>query len=182
MHPKSGRLLISDPFLMDPNFKRTVILLCEHEREGTLGFVLNKPLDLTLADAVPELDNFIGTLYYGGPVQTDTLHFIHTRGDLIEDSVELMDGLFWGGNFELLKILIETDQIEEEDFRFFMGYSGWGPGQLRDEIDSKSWLVTEANQEHVFIEDTYELWRSVIQTERSDYAAISNFPENPSLN
>ena len=93
---KSGNILLSEPFLEDPNFRRTVIFLCEHHKEGTIGFILNKPLDIKISEAMPDLEGFNAPLFFGGPVQTDTMHFLHNLGDMIDDSVEITKGVYWG--------------------------------------------------------------------------------------
>ena len=120
--PQKGKLLISEPFLNDPNFKRTIILLIENNEEGALGFILNKPTELTLKDAIENYPDFDTTVYYGGPVQLNTLQFIHRAGDIVEGSMEIGNGLYWGGSFEKLRILIEDKLVKPEDFRFFIGY------------------------------------------------------------
>ena len=180
--PAKGKLLISEPFLLDPGFKRTVVLLTEHNDDGSVGFVLNKPLNVKLNDAITEFPDFEAPIYLGGPVQPDTLHYIHTIGDKLEDSIEVKKGLYWAGDYELLKILIETGQVEPNDFRFFVGYSGWSPGQLEDEMKAKSWIVTNAKAKDVFSKEPEQLWRDVLKKMGKGYAVISNYPEDPNLN
>jgi putative transcriptional regulator len=149
--PKKGGLLISEPFLPDPNFERTVVLLCEHNEEGSVGFVLNKPSILKFDEAVEEVSDFSPTLYVGGPVQQDTLHFIHRSSNGFEGSLQVTDEIFWGGNYEQLVTMINTKTIVPEDFKFFLGYSGWAPGQLEEELKQKSWIViNNATAEDVF--------------------------------
>ena len=97
--PEKGRLLISEPFLPDPNFERTVVLLCEHNVEGSFGFVLNKPGIVKVDEVMDELKNFNHDIFIGGPVQQDTLHFIH-RNKEIEGGAAVMQDICWGGNFE----------------------------------------------------------------------------------
>jgi putative transcriptional regulator len=94
-----GNLLISDPFLKDPNFLRSVIFLCEHQEEGTVGFIINKLHDEPLENYIEASANLSFPLYYGGPVATNTLHFIHQCPDLISEGLEINDGIFWGGDF-----------------------------------------------------------------------------------
>src|ERR1043165_7887300 len=119
--PGIGKLLVSEPFLLDSYFKRSVILLGEHSLEGTVGFILNKPTDLTLNDALEDFPKFEVPLYFGGPVQTDTIHFLHTLGEKLEGSKRILPGIYWGGNLEALKLLIETGQVKKTDIRFFAG-------------------------------------------------------------
>ncbi len=179
---RQGSLLISEPFLPDPNFKRKVVLLCEHNTEGTVGFILDNPLEVSIQEAIPDFPEFDAKLFIGGPVQTDTLHFIHDVGDMLEGSTKVLDGVYWGGNFEALKILIDTGQVTPANFRFFLGYSGWGAGQLRHELRDKSWIVTEGSREQIFKEKPDDLWKKVLRNMGKEYAIVSNFPEDPSLN
>src|SRR3954464_13038426 len=106
INPEVGRILISEPFLLVSYFKRAVILLGEHSEEGTVGFILNKPTDLKLNDALEDFPPFDAQLYFGGPVQTDTIHFLHTLGPKLEGCKEILPGIFWGGDLETLKLLI----------------------------------------------------------------------------
>ncbi|ELR71476.1 hypothetical protein C900_02539 [Fulvivirga imtechensis AK7] len=180
--PEKGSLLISEPFLPDPNFERTVVLLCEHSSEGSFGFVLNKVSAVTLEEIMEDVNSFNEPVYIGGPVQQDTLHFIH-RANYLEGGVEVSPGLYWGGNFEQLMILIDTKQIKAEDFRFFIGYSGWGAGQLEDELKTDSWIVANhATPDLVFEEDGENLWRAVLKQLGGRYNIYSNYPTDPRLN
>lgn len=182
MEPCVGRVLISEPFLMDSYFKRTVILLGEHGEDGTVGFILNKPTDLTLNDALEDFPPFDAPLYFGGPVQTDTIHFLHTLGKKLEGSKEIMPGIYWGGSLETLKLLIETRQVSKDEIRFFAGYSGWEPQQLDDEMKGRTWLVFNGKKDFAFSQNPDELWGEVLRSMGSQYAILANFPENPSLN
>src|ERR1051325_4344894 len=161
--PAKGKLLISEPFLLDPNFKRTIILLGEHTDEGSICFILNKPTDLKLHCILEDFPEFDAPVFYGGPVQVNSLQFIHRTNALLEDSIKIMDGLYWGGNFELLKIYIQSGEVEPEDFRFFIGYSGWGAGQLEDEIAINSWLLTNSSTDNIFSIEPDKLWTDVLK-------------------
>lgn len=180
--PRAGALLISEPFLPDDNFKRSVVLLCEHNDEGTIGFILNRPLGVTVTEAVEDFPSFPSSLYLGGPVENNTLHYLHRLGEEIPGSVEVLDGLFWGGNFEILKAKLGQGVIKEEDIRFFLGYSGWSPGQLDDELKEKSWIVSQAKSQYVFETETDLLWKTILQEMGGQYFIMSNFPDNPQLN
>ena len=142
LSPKKGRLLISEPFLADPYFRRTVVLLCEHNSEGSFGFVLNKFIDVSVNDLVDDLPEFGHRISMGGPVQSGNLYYIHTLGEKIEGSVEIVKGVYMGGSFELLKLMLNSGQVDEDQVRFFVGYSGWGQDQLAEEMEDRSWLVT----------------------------------------
>ncbi|MGY4384311.1 putative transcriptional regulator [Pedobacter sp. UYP24] len=183
LEPSLGKLLISEPFLMDPNFKRSVILISDFEEEGTVGFILNHPGVLLLKDLIPEMPNADFPVYIGGPVATDTVHFIHRCYDKINDGQEIAKGIYWGGNFEALKVLINNNSIDPSEIKFFIGYSGWGKEQLHNEIQENTWIVS--NQYHpdvVFSSNEEEVWREVIINLGPKYAHVSNFPQNPSLN
>ncbi len=179
---QKGKILISEPFLNDPNFKRTIILLAEHNEEGSVGFILNKPTNLKIKDAIEDFPEFEAIVYYGGPVQINTLQFIHKAGDIIEGSVEIADGLYWGGSFDILKTLIENNQVTPEDFRFFIGYSGWGEEQLEDEMKIKSWIVADSKIENIFSDEPDKLWREILKSMGKKFAILASFPENPSVN
>jgi putative transcriptional regulator len=180
--PAAGQLLVATPVLTDPNFKRSVILLCEHNNEGTFGFIINKKLESTVDDVMPDFPLPKVHLYLGGPVQTDTIYFLHNKGNLLEGSVNVGNGIFWGGNFEQLKLYIETNIITENDFRLYIGYSGWDTGQLNDELEEKSWALLENKHEYVFNDEPLLLWNDIAKNIGGEFAVARLFPENPSLN
>ncbi len=181
--PAKGDLLISEPFLPDPNFERSVILICEHNHDGSIGFVLNKPLTLHLADVLEEVNGFDKMLYRGGPVQEDTLHFIHKTGDSLDKSEEIGQGIYWGGSFEDLLSKINTRQLNPDDFLFFLGYSGWSPGQLENELKEESWIIHKrASAYDVFDTSPANLWREVLNNMGGKYRMFSNYPIDPRLN
>ena len=139
VQPAAGILLIADPFLKDPNFLRTVVFLCDHKEDGTIGFVLNRQYENTLDELVPGLEGYKLSVYYGGPVQPDTIHFLHQYAD-IPGSLEVLKGVYWGGDFDQIIEMIKTGMISPDKIRFFIGYSGWDKGQLSKELDQKSWI------------------------------------------
>lgn len=178
-----GSLLLAEPFMEDPNFKRTVIILAQHTKEeGSFGFVLTRPAPMALADVVDGFDGFEAPLFVGGPVQIDTLHYLHTVGDMLPGSVEVVPGLYWGGSFEKLKQLVLAGAVQPEQFKFFLGYSGWEEGQLEEEMKDNSWIVHPAKSRYVFKTNPDDLWKKVLQEKGGDYAMMVNFPENPILN
>lgn len=181
--PKRGSFLISEPFLPDPNFERTVILLCEHNEEGSVGFVLNKPSILRFDEAVEEVQNFHVPLFIGGPVQQDTLHFIHRSGHIIEGSIKIADHIFWGGNYEQLITIINSGEIKKNDFKFFLGYSGWAPGQLDEELKQKSWIVYEnVTEDKVFNVKSKFLWKEILHDMGGKFKVFANYPVDPRMN
>jgi len=182
--PSVGKLLISEPFMKDPNFTRSVVLLTEHGEDGTLGFVLNQPSLVIVEDLIEEIKGGPDfPVYLGGPVGIDTIHFIHRCPDKIPGGEEISKGIFWGGNFETLKALINQGSVTEAEVKFFIGYSGWGVDQLTEEMKSNTWIVSDQyDSDMIFSADEEQLWREVIIHLGPKYAHISNFPQNPSLN
>ncbi len=180
--PQKGSLLVAEPLLGDPNFDRSVILLTEHNENGSVGFVINKPLELQLDDIVigfPSLDTIV---HHGGPVQQDSLYFIHNRGNLIPGSEHIKDDLFWGGDLEPLKEMIKCGLVTAENIMFYLGYSGWGMGQLEAELIEKSWIILENQAINVFKDPPREMWKKIIMTAGGDYPLWVNTPADPNLN
>jgi len=182
LEPHKGRVLISEPFLDDPYFKRTTVLLVEHNEEGTIGFILNKVLDIPLHSAISGFPVFEGHLCFGGPVCKDQLFYLHTLGDIIGGSLEIKKGLYWGGDFDTVKGLIKDERISPSEIRFFIGYSGWNPDQLNSEIKKKSWIVCESQNSLIMKENNTELWADLLKSLGKHYSIMANFPEDPSLN
>ena len=116
----AGKILIADPFLRDPNFQRSVIFLCDHKDEGSFGFVLNKPHDQMLGELLEGFDSSTFPVYYGGPVQLDTLHFLHQCPHLIPGGIEVTDGIYWGGEFEAVLDMLKSGQLTNKNIRFFL--------------------------------------------------------------
>lgn len=182
LEPEKGRLLIAEPAILnDTSFKRSTILLTEHNGKSTVGFILNKPLAYQLQDLIPEIDcNF--TVYNGGPVEQENLYFIHKIPDLIPDSIEVSNGIYWGGNFESLKFLLNNQHINHNDIRFFLGYSGWGSHQLEDELKSNSWFVSENDYENILSEDDENIWKNKLLQKGGEYKIWANAPGDVQMN
>lgn len=178
--PAQGILLIANPFLKDPNFMRTVIFLCEHRDEGTFGFVLNKKYPKTLNELLPGMEDHKIPVYYGGPVQMETIHFLHQYPRL--GGEEVMKGVYWGGDFETLIDMIRASDVELERIRFFIGYSGWSAGQLGEELKEKSWLTVEAIRKLVFTDSPQDTWKDSLNHLGGEYKMMINFPIDPQLN
>jgi len=182
-NPKKGNLLIAEPSILgDVSFNRSVILLADHNKEGSIGFILNKPLNYTISDLLPEIEIPL-RVYNGGPVEQDNLYFIHKIPDLIPDSIEISNGIFWGGDFKSVIELINAGKLNEKDIRFFLGYSGWDADQLMNELISNSWIVSENIYKNSIIEkiDT-TFWKEKMLELGGDYSIWSDAPENPSFN
>ena len=179
--PKKGRILIAEPFLPGSYFNRSIVFLVEHGSEGTVGFILNKPVDFEVVGFDEEFPNFKERLYVGGPVSNESVYYIHTMGDLIPNSVKIMDGLFWGGDFDHLKDLIHTGFADNTKVRFFLGYSGWDKDQLKEELDEDSWLVSDISPK-IVMQSSEALWKDMVKQLGGKYSLWENFPENPALN
>lgn len=183
MKPQKGKLLIAEPALTgDVSFNRSVVLLAEHNEDGSVGFILNKPLEYHINDLVEEI-NMPLTVHNGGPVEQDNLYFIHKVPHLIKNSIEIADGIYWGGDFEITVALINQEKITEADIRFFLGYSGWSSMQLDEELSSKSWIIVDNEYASDIIQkSTTSFWKENMQQLGGDYLLWSNAPENPTLN
>ncbi|MEH6405826.1 MAG: YqgE/AlgH family protein [Leeuwenhoekiella sp.] len=181
--PTKGKLLIAEPSIIgDVSFNRSVVLLANHTVEGSVGFILNKPLSFTLEELIPEVTSTM-QVYNGGPVEQDNLYFIHKVPELIPGSVEISSGIYWGGDFESVIDLIASGKISEHEIRFFLGYSGWDSHQLDQELDSNSWIVVENVYEKEIINKCFpDLWKEKMIELGGDYLIWSNAPENPSYN
>lgn len=179
---EEGNILISDPFLRDPNFSRTVILIVKHNDEGSLGFVLNDKSKFTISEVVDNFPDFETNIFLGGPVGIESLFFIHTRNDIISEGIEVINGLYWGGNFDELKNAISENKIQKEELIFFVGYSGWDKEQLDREIKEKSWIIADITTEEVMLQTGKYLWNSKLKKLGEKYKILSNFPADPSLN
>ena len=183
INPKKGHLLIAEPSILgDVSFNRSVILLADHNEEGSIGFILNKPLDYTIKDLVPEIEASF-KIYNGGPVEQDNLYFIHKIPDLIPNSIEISDGIYWGGDFNKVTELINTEKLQTNDIRFFLGYTGWETTQLVEELLSNTWIVVENIYSKSIIEkNDIAFWKEKMLELGGDYSIWSNAPENPSYN
>lgn len=177
-----GILLIADPFLKDPNFLRTVVFMCEHKEEGSFGFVLNRKYENTLDELIPELEGHKVPVYYGGPVQKDTIHFLHQYPAEIPGGVEVIKGVYWGGDFPAILELIKSRELDYKKIRFYIGYSGWNDGQLQNEMDEKTWLTVAATRKIIFHPDYKETWKDALRQLGGEYEMMINFPIDPQLN
>ena len=180
---KKGKLLIAEPSIIgDLSFNRSVILLADHNHEGSVGFILNKPLEYTINDLIPDIEASF-KIYNGGPVEQDNLYFIHTIPKLITGSIEISNGIYWGGDFELTRSLINEGKINKENIRFFLGYTGWSANQLEDELKENSWIMTVNNyNDTILSKSSAQFWKEKIMELGGEYVIWSNAPENPILN
>ena len=180
--PNRGDMLISEPYLNDYHFRRTVVLISDHNDEGSVGFVMNRLVDLTTHDVIPGLMKYNFPLFFGGPVEPNTLHFIHRVGELIPGAQHIANGIYWGGDIEMIEALIDTNKAKQEEFKFFSGYSGWAAGQLEEEISQKAWWVGKASIDDVFDDDLDNMWRNIVKNMGDDFSYMADAPEDRSWN
>jgi putative transcriptional regulator len=173
-----GSVLVAAPQLLDPNFHRTVVLVADHDDQGAMGVILNRPSGMTVADGAPELEPLIGAdvpIFAGGPVQPTAgvvLAEVTEIGDPVFDDVVILPGLN-----ELADAVDSAGRI-----RVFAGYAGWGPGQLDEELEREDWIVDPARPGDVFHEDPDALWSEVLQRKGGQYALVARMPDDPSQN
>ncbi len=180
--PQKGKILISEPFLSDTYFKRSIVFLTEHSKDGAVGFVLNKPVNLSINEVIKDFPSINTQISIGGPVQTNTLHYIHTLGDIIPESIPVVGNIFWGGDFDTLKELATLDLLKTKQIKFFLGYSGWASQQLEEEIERDSWVITDIEPEIVMADKDDHFWKEMLNRLGEKYRLWSTFPENPTMN
>jgi len=182
LKPKAGRLLISEPFMGDYYFGRSVVLLVEHNEEGSFGVVLNKLIEAPLNEVLKGLPPFDSKIYLGGPVDTSSTFYVHSLGNKIEGSMDIGNGLFWGGDIEIIKEMILLNQLNSNNIRFFIGYSGWEANQLEGELESNSWIVSTETDKSILNLPIKDMWKSCLQNLGSVYNYWSKFPIDPGMN
>jgi len=176
-----GQLLIAGATLPDPNFARTVVLVCEHSDDGALGLVLNRPGELVVGESAPELAQLTGddaTIDRGGPVQPDALLVLAEFEDSSQAGMRVIGNVgLVGDGSELDDLVLATRRV-----RIFAGYAGWGPGQLDAELDSEDWFVAPAGVDDIFNPDADELWARVLARKGAHFALVARMPIDPSVN
>jgi putative transcriptional regulator len=180
--PGPGKILISEPFMFDYYFKRSVILLAEHNEEGSFGVIINKPMTVDFNEVIKDFPDFTSKVYLGGPVKTDSLFFIHTMGEIIEDSLPIVEGLYWGGDLNQVKEMMLLNQIDESKLKFYIGYAGWSPKQLDQELKRDSWVVSNINSVQVMESDPDKLWKDALLKLGGDYEMWTKYPTEPTMN
>lgn len=179
---KKGNLLIAEPSILDDlEFNRSVILISEHTKNGTVGFILNKPTNYTINELLPEINSNL-IAYCGGPVAEDNLYFIHTIPELIPNSELISDNIYWGGDFNTVKRLLNDEKIVPSQIRFFLGYTGWSNSQLREEINQTSWIIKKNTIKNLFKVKTISLWKKELLKMGENYKIWANAPKDPKLN
>lgn len=180
--PSKGKLLIAEPSILnDISFNRSIILLSEHNDDGAVGFIINKPSEYIIKDLIPEINSSI-RIYNGGPVSTENLYFIHRLPEIIPNSIEIDGGIYWGGDFDTVQQLLEQNELSHHDIRFFLGYSGWSTKQLQNELETTSWKVIDNEHENIFGIHYKNFWKDEMMRFGGEYQLWANAPENPTLN
>ena len=172
-------MLYADPRMEDAYFKRTSVLICSYSREeGALGFIINRPLTLRVNDVLPSESHIARGLSFGGPVADDQLFFLHTLEALQPDTIQVQGSVYWGGDFDVLSDLIKTGRAPESSVSFFVGYSGWSPGQLEEELLNGAWLSDYPEPGSFWPRIERErLWKDKMNSQGGNYAVWANFPE-----
>jgi putative transcriptional regulator len=179
--PKTGSILISEPFSKDAYFKRSIVLLTLNDDEGSVGFILNKEVEMSLNDLFGEDIDMEVSVSIGGPVSIERVDYIHTLGDKIPESKHIIGDIYWGGNFEVMISLLRTGIITENQIRFFLGYSGWNKGQLENELDHDYWLVGKGDPNTIMLKDK-DYWKNTLKKMGKRYTVWLNLPEDPQFN
>jgi len=180
--PEKGKILISEPFLPDTFFNRSIIYLTDHTSDGSVGFILNKKLDLQVSAAIEGFEHWDEYLSMGGPVATDTLHYLHKLGDIIPNSILVEGDIFWGGDIDSIRELIKSGKIKQSQIRFFLGYSGWSAGQLERELKENSWIIAKVNSNIVLSNKGDDIWKRVLRSFKNKYRMWADFPDSPEMN
>ena len=184
IHPRKGDLLISAPFLKDFYFARSVILMIENNDEGSMGIVLNKSFSnfMTLNEVIPELASLPPIpLYKGGPVERKTLFYLHSFSEL-KDALPLGNGLYVNGDFEQMKRYLLCGGATQGYIRFFMGYTGWQKGQLKQEIETNTWIINKDSRLDLLNMNLRDLWKESLCDMGGKYAVWSHYPKYPIMN
>jgi len=185
-----GQLLVSEPRLADPNFRCTVVLVTEHDEKGAFGLVVNRSGGQTVSDLWSGLTGepclSETPVFIGGPVEQAAVFILHNRLDLSDDGEPVIDGLYMGSSLELLQALIEDEDsaiwADQQVYRVFCGYSGWGGGQLEGELATGGWVVQPATAEYIFRTDSPEMWKSSMERQGGIYRFFSGMPVDPDVN
>jgi len=180
-----GSFLIANPVLPDPNFSRTVVLMCNHDEQGSFGLVVNRKADLDATEILQSI-NFPGSaeyeLYVGGPVSPAQMFYLYRSTKEIMGADHVCEDIFVGMRLDMLSEVVESVNDPKRDIRFYVGYSGWGAGQLAGEMERKSWLTCDAKSEFVFHEDESKIWAGAVKSLGEEYEYLLNAPVNPQWN
>ncbi|MPM09444.1 hypothetical protein SDC9_55761 [bioreactor metagenome] len=180
--PATGRVLISEPLLQDFYFRRSAVLLVDHDEDGSFGVIVNKPIKTNISEIMPDLGGFDAPLYIGGPVDPKSVFFIHSYGDIIEGSVPISDGLFWGGSISSAVEIIKSGIVSPDLIRFFLGYSGWEANQLEEELKKNAWAVTVPKLNELILMKPEQVWSGLVNQLGEKYNFWTHLPADPQFN
>ena len=180
--PDKGKILISEPFLPDTFFNRSIVYLTDHSPQGSVGFILNKKLEINISSAIAGFEGWDENLNMGGPVAPDTLHYIHRLGDIVPKSVLIEDNIYWGGDIDAIRELIAERKIDNSQIRFFLGYSGWSAGQLERELKEDSWIIARVKSDIVMNNRGDDTWKRILRSFKNKYRIWADFPDSPEMN
>ena len=176
-----GKILISEPFAQDNYFYRSIVLLTEHNDDGSFGFILNKPVSVKSSEILKDISNLDFNVSIGGPVNQDAVYYLHTLGDKIPESIHVCENIFWGGDFDVLRNLVKKGSVTEKQLRFFIGYSGWEPQQLNEELSNKNWIVSQISADKI-MDVKKDYWKNILNSLGEKFKIWANSPKNPSMN
>jgi putative transcriptional regulator len=174
---QTGALLLAEPFMWDANFKRAAVLITDYRKDGIVGFVINKPKGIDFDQLGLDLPPFDAPIFTGGPVSTDRLYYIHSVGDLIADSTPVGRGIWFGGDFDQVRFLIENQLILPHQIRFYIGYTGWDRVQLKEEMEDKSWIEVDMDPNYLFKTPSTKVWQLALNNKSSIFGIIGDMPE-----
>ncbi len=183
MHVREGCFLIASPTLRDPNFARTVVLLCEHGGKGSMGLVVNRPTEHSVAEALSGMpERATQRLFWGGPVQQHLVLVLHRHGIDTPEGKELVDGMALGNDSDALVQILETAPEPMARVRVFSGYAGWGAGQLDVEMEEHSWIVRPGAARLVFETEPEVMWTEALRELGPRFAHLTTIPLDPRVN
>lgn len=180
--PEKGSLLLSDPFEQGLHFTRSVVIVCSYDTHGALGLVLNNYISIPAADIHPNLKHYLGQISIGGPMEKNSLFYIH-QFEGLSNSMKIKDDLYFGGDFDQLIKCIEQNSKATHQARFCVGYSGWAFGQIEEELNRNAWIVVNDYQTNELMDSMNKtLWHDLMKKQGAKYEILSNFPLDPNNN
>lgn len=176
-----GTLLLAEPFMQEPLFGRSVILICHHDEQGSFGLILNKPAENPFSEEDQDHPLVRFPFFSGGPVESNSMFYIHNLATLPE-AVPIKDGIFWQGDYQALLEAIEENNFRPDNGRIMVGYAGWSEGQLEMELDREDWMVYNGSISGILALEANQMWKKLLEKMGPYYRMLSNFPVDPSLN
>lgn len=178
---EAGNILMAEPFMLSREFARSVVFIAKADTKGAIGFILNRPIGSSASEAIDELEGIDLPIYVGGPMDMDRLFYVHTHSE-VEKSVQIADGIYWGGDYGQLMQGIREGDILRDEICLFVGYSGWASRQLEKELNENSWMVGEITSQHLFDQEREKMWEREMRKLGEPYSIWANFPISPLVN